>query len=89
MYCKSVSFRGFENLLEKPPDEMSSFSESEAVRLIKDSGTSIWNQLSKEVRLTETFFLIMFFFFKCIYVLFSEAASVVNTISPWCIVACG
>lgn len=38
VYCKSVSFRGFENLPEKPPDEMSSFSESEALRLIKDSG---------------------------------------------------
>ncbi|XP_075894792.1 1-phosphatidylinositol 4,5-bisphosphate phosphodiesterase delta-3-A [Nelusetta ayraudi] len=38
VYCKSVSFRGFENLSEKPPDEMSSFSESEALRQIKDSG---------------------------------------------------
>lgn len=41
VYCKSAPFRGFENLSEKPPDEMSSFSESDALRLIKDSGTSV------------------------------------------------
>ncbi|XP_003964868.2 1-phosphatidylinositol 4,5-bisphosphate phosphodiesterase delta-3-A [Takifugu rubripes] len=38
VYCRSVPFRGFENLFENPPNEMSSFSESEALRLIKDSG---------------------------------------------------
>ncbi|XP_039972491.1 1-phosphatidylinositol 4,5-bisphosphate phosphodiesterase delta-3-A [Xiphias gladius] len=38
VYCRSVPFRGFEKTSEKPPDEMSSFSESEALRLIKDSG---------------------------------------------------
>ncbi|XP_056258211.1 1-phosphatidylinositol 4,5-bisphosphate phosphodiesterase delta-3-A [Seriola aureovittata] len=38
VYCRSVPFRGFENPSEKPPNEMSSFSESEALRLIKDSG---------------------------------------------------
>uniref|UniRef100_G3P4B1 Phosphoinositide phospholipase C n=1 Tax=Gasterosteus aculeatus aculeatus TaxID=481459 RepID=G3P4B1_GASAC len=38
VYCSSVPFRGFENASEKPPNEMSSFSESEALRLIKDSG---------------------------------------------------
>ena len=38
VYCQSVSFRGFENLSTKPANEMSSFSESEALRLIKDSG---------------------------------------------------
>ncbi|TMS14683.1 1-phosphatidylinositol 4,5-bisphosphate phosphodiesterase delta-3-A [Larimichthys crocea] len=38
VYCKSVPFRGFDNLSEKPPDEMSSFSESDALKLIKDSG---------------------------------------------------
>uniref|UniRef100_A0A3Q3J381 Phosphoinositide phospholipase C n=1 Tax=Monopterus albus TaxID=43700 RepID=A0A3Q3J381_MONAL len=38
VYCKSITFRGFENLSEKSADEMSSFSESEALRLIKDSG---------------------------------------------------
>ncbi|XP_049417638.1 1-phosphatidylinositol 4,5-bisphosphate phosphodiesterase delta-3-A [Epinephelus fuscoguttatus] len=38
VYCTSVPFRGFENASEKPPNEMSSFSESEALRLIKDSG---------------------------------------------------
>ncbi|MEQ2158255.1 1-phosphatidylinositol 4 5-bisphosphate phosphodiesterase delta-3-A [Goodea atripinnis] len=38
VYCKSVSFRGFESASNVHPDEMSSFSESEAIRLIKDSG---------------------------------------------------
>ncbi|KAM3599068.1 uncharacterized protein V6R79_026267 [Siganus canaliculatus] len=38
VYCRSVPFRGFENLSEKLPSEMSSFSESDALRLIKDSG---------------------------------------------------
>ncbi|XP_026215117.1 1-phosphatidylinositol 4,5-bisphosphate phosphodiesterase delta-3-A [Anabas testudineus] len=38
VYCKSVPFHGFQNVSEKPPNEMSSFSESEALRLIKDSG---------------------------------------------------
>ncbi|TNN85881.1 1-phosphatidylinositol 4,5-bisphosphate phosphodiesterase delta-3-A [Liparis tanakae] len=38
VYCRSVPFRGFENPSEKPPNEMSSFSESDALRLIKDSG---------------------------------------------------
>lgn len=41
VYCSSVPFRGFENASEKPPNEMSSFSESEALRLIKDSGTTM------------------------------------------------
>ncbi|KAG7234782.1 hypothetical protein INR49_003996 [Caranx melampygus] len=38
VYCRSVPFRGFENLSDKPPNEMSSFSENEALKLIKDSG---------------------------------------------------
>ncbi|XP_059925955.1 1-phosphatidylinositol 4,5-bisphosphate phosphodiesterase delta-3-A-like isoform X1 [Gadus macrocephalus] len=38
VYCRSVSFRGFQNLSEKAANEMSSFSESEALRLIKDTG---------------------------------------------------
>ncbi|KAM7387292.1 hypothetical protein PAMA_009761 [Pampus argenteus] len=38
VYCRSVPFCGFENTSQKPPNEMSSFSESEALRLIKDSG---------------------------------------------------
>jgi len=41
VYCRSVPFRGFENPSEKPPNEMSSFSESDALRLIKDSGTTM------------------------------------------------
>lgn len=40
MYCRSVPFRGFENMAENPPNEMSSFSESDALRLIKDAGTN-------------------------------------------------
>uniref|UniRef100_UPI003AB08E2A 1-phosphatidylinositol 4,5-bisphosphate phosphodiesterase delta-3-A-like isoform X1 n=1 Tax=Centroberyx gerrardi TaxID=166262 RepID=UPI003AB08E2A len=38
VYCRSVPFRGFENTSAKPPNEMSSFSESDALKLIKDSG---------------------------------------------------
>uniref|UniRef100_A0A8C6KIR2 Phosphoinositide phospholipase C n=1 Tax=Nothobranchius furzeri TaxID=105023 RepID=A0A8C6KIR2_NOTFU len=38
VYCRSVPFRGFENARKLPPEEMSSFSECEAVKLIKDSG---------------------------------------------------
>ncbi|XP_055017175.1 1-phosphatidylinositol 4,5-bisphosphate phosphodiesterase delta-3-A-like, partial [Boleophthalmus pectinirostris] len=38
VYCRSVSFSGFENTNEKAPNEMSSFSESDALKLIKDSG---------------------------------------------------
>lgn len=40
VYCRSVPFCGFENTSEKLPNEMSSFSESDALRLIKDSGTT-------------------------------------------------
>lgn len=40
MYCRSVPFLGFENMSENPPNEMSSFSESDALRLIKDAGTN-------------------------------------------------
>ncbi|KAM9745745.1 1-phosphatidylinositol 4,5-bisphosphate phosphodiesterase delta-3-A [Menidia menidia] len=38
VYCRSVPFRGFEKTSKTYPNEMSSFSESEALRLIKDSG---------------------------------------------------
>ncbi|XP_034046119.1 1-phosphatidylinositol 4,5-bisphosphate phosphodiesterase delta-3-A isoform X2 [Thalassophryne amazonica] len=38
VYCKSVPFCGFENMSDKPPHEMCSFSESDALRLIKDTG---------------------------------------------------
>uniref|UniRef100_A0A3Q2XH46 Phosphoinositide phospholipase C n=1 Tax=Hippocampus comes TaxID=109280 RepID=A0A3Q2XH46_HIPCM len=38
VYCRSVPFCGFTNVGEKPPEEMSSFSENDALRLIKDSG---------------------------------------------------
>ncbi|XP_003442178.1 1-phosphatidylinositol 4,5-bisphosphate phosphodiesterase delta-3-A isoform X1 [Oreochromis niloticus] len=38
VYCKSVPFRGFGNVSEKPPNEMSSFSENDALKHIKESG---------------------------------------------------
>uniref|UniRef100_A0A8C5HF03 Phosphoinositide phospholipase C n=1 Tax=Gouania willdenowi TaxID=441366 RepID=A0A8C5HF03_GOUWI len=38
VYCRSVPFRGFESVSELQPNDMSSFSESDALRLIKDSG---------------------------------------------------
>uniref|UniRef100_A0AAY3ZWW7 Phosphoinositide phospholipase C n=1 Tax=Denticeps clupeoides TaxID=299321 RepID=A0AAY3ZWW7_9TELE len=38
VYTRSVPFKGFEPEPNKPPNEMTSFSESEALRLIKDSG---------------------------------------------------
>uniref|UniRef100_A0A8B9JIR4 Phosphoinositide phospholipase C n=1 Tax=Astyanax mexicanus TaxID=7994 RepID=A0A8B9JIR4_ASTMX len=38
VYCSSVSFSGFDAANQKPPSEMSSFSENEALKHIKDSG---------------------------------------------------
>ncbi|KAM9392351.1 1-phosphatidylinositol 4,5-bisphosphate phosphodiesterase delta-3-A [Pholidichthys leucotaenia] len=38
VYCRSIPFHGFGNVSEKPPNEMSSFCETDALRLIKDSG---------------------------------------------------
>ncbi|KAI4893915.1 hypothetical protein NFI96_027807, partial [Prochilodus magdalenae] len=38
VYCNSVPFGGFEAANQKPPSEMSSFSENDALKLIKDSG---------------------------------------------------
>lgn len=38
VYTCSVPFRGFEQAAGRPAAEMSSFSESKALRLIKDSG---------------------------------------------------
>uniref|UniRef100_A0A669CDK4 Phosphoinositide phospholipase C n=1 Tax=Oreochromis niloticus TaxID=8128 RepID=A0A669CDK4_ORENI len=42
VYCKSVPFRGFGNVSEKPPNEMSSFSENDALKHIKESGTILF-----------------------------------------------
>lgn len=39
VYTRSVAFKGFDKSAKKPPNEMSSFSESDAVKLIKESGT--------------------------------------------------
>ncbi|XP_056627861.1 1-phosphatidylinositol 4,5-bisphosphate phosphodiesterase delta-3-A [Triplophysa dalaica] len=38
VYTRSVAFKGFDKSAKKPPNEMSSFSESDAVKLIKESG---------------------------------------------------
>uniref|UniRef100_A0A3P9A797 Phosphoinositide phospholipase C n=1 Tax=Esox lucius TaxID=8010 RepID=A0A3P9A797_ESOLU len=38
VYCRSVPFPGFQHSARKPPDELSSFNENDALRLIKDSG---------------------------------------------------
>ncbi|XP_071241159.1 1-phosphatidylinositol 4,5-bisphosphate phosphodiesterase delta-3-A-like [Salvelinus alpinus] len=38
VYCRSVPFRGFQHSTQKPPDEMSSFSENDALKHIKDTG---------------------------------------------------
>lgn len=39
VYTCSVPFKSFEQAAKSPANDMSSFSESEALRLIKDSGT--------------------------------------------------
>lgn len=41
VYTCSVPFKGFEQAAERPATEMSSFSESKALRLIKDSGMTM------------------------------------------------
>uniref|UniRef100_A0A8C7IUB4 Phosphoinositide phospholipase C n=1 Tax=Oncorhynchus kisutch TaxID=8019 RepID=A0A8C7IUB4_ONCKI len=38
VYCRSVPFRGFQHSTQKPPDEMSSFNENDALKHIKDTG---------------------------------------------------
>ncbi|XP_048035419.1 1-phosphatidylinositol 4,5-bisphosphate phosphodiesterase delta-3-A isoform X1 [Megalobrama amblycephala] len=38
VYTCSVAFKGFDPSAKKPPNEMSSFSESDALKLIKESG---------------------------------------------------
>uniref|UniRef100_A0A671NZU0 Phosphoinositide phospholipase C n=1 Tax=Sinocyclocheilus anshuiensis TaxID=1608454 RepID=A0A671NZU0_9TELE len=38
VYCQSVPFSGFKTASQRPPSMMSSFSENEALKLIKDSG---------------------------------------------------
>ncbi|KAG9337602.1 hypothetical protein JZ751_028454 [Albula glossodonta] len=40
VYCQSVHFHGFDHASKKPPSEMSSFSENDALKHIKDSGKS-------------------------------------------------
>jgi len=39
VYTRSVAFKQFDPSTKKPPNEMSSFSESDALKLIKESGT--------------------------------------------------
>ncbi|XP_029491570.2 1-phosphatidylinositol 4,5-bisphosphate phosphodiesterase delta-3-A-like [Oncorhynchus nerka] len=38
VYCRSVPFRGFQHSAQKPPDELSSFNENDALKHIKDTG---------------------------------------------------
>ncbi|XP_055746712.1 1-phosphatidylinositol 4,5-bisphosphate phosphodiesterase delta-3-A-like [Salvelinus fontinalis] len=38
VYCRSVPFHGFQHSAQKPPDEMSSFNENDALKHIKDTG---------------------------------------------------
>ncbi|KAL4659275.1 1-phosphatidylinositol 4,5-bisphosphate phosphodiesterase delta-3-A-like [Arapaima gigas] len=38
VYCQSVSFNGFEQTAKRPPSDMCSFSENEALKHIKESG---------------------------------------------------
>ncbi|XP_048857018.1 1-phosphatidylinositol 4,5-bisphosphate phosphodiesterase delta-3-A-like [Brienomyrus brachyistius] len=38
VYCRSVPFRGFGQAAKKPPSEIASFSESEALRHVKEAG---------------------------------------------------
>nr|XP_023691311.1 1-phosphatidylinositol 4,5-bisphosphate phosphodiesterase delta-3-A-like isoform X2 [Paramormyrops kingsleyae] len=38
VYCRSVNFRGFDHVSAKSPSEMSSFSENDALKHIKESG---------------------------------------------------
>ena len=38
VYTRSVPFKGFEQAAKSPSTDMSSFSESEALRHVKDSG---------------------------------------------------
>ncbi|XP_036428876.1 1-phosphatidylinositol 4,5-bisphosphate phosphodiesterase delta-3-A isoform X2 [Colossoma macropomum] len=38
VYTRSIPFKGFDQAAKKPPNEMSSFSESEALKHIKNSG---------------------------------------------------
>ncbi|XP_062874816.1 1-phosphatidylinositol 4,5-bisphosphate phosphodiesterase delta-3-A [Trichomycterus rosablanca] len=38
VYCNSMPFPGFDAARDRPPSEMSSFSENEALKLMKDSG---------------------------------------------------
>lgn len=40
-YTRSVPFRSFEQAAKNPETDLSSFSESEALRLIKDSGMKV------------------------------------------------
>ncbi|XP_036408122.1 1-phosphatidylinositol 4,5-bisphosphate phosphodiesterase delta-3-A-like [Megalops cyprinoides] len=48
-YCRSVPFHGFEHASKKPPSDMSSFSESDALRHIKDSGKLFVRHNSKHL----------------------------------------
>ncbi|KAK7168001.1 hypothetical protein R3I94_002149 [Phoxinus phoxinus] len=49
VYCQSVPFCGFETANQRPPSVMSSFSENEALKLIKDSGKMFVRHNSRQL----------------------------------------
>ncbi|XP_057215180.1 1-phosphatidylinositol 4,5-bisphosphate phosphodiesterase delta-3-A [Triplophysa rosa] len=49
VYTRSVAFKGFDKSAKKPPNEMASFSESDAVKLIKESGKLFVRHNSKQL----------------------------------------
>ncbi|XP_039543345.1 1-phosphatidylinositol 4,5-bisphosphate phosphodiesterase delta-3-A [Pimephales promelas] len=49
VYCQSVPFSGFETANQRPPSMMSSFSENEALKLIKDSGKMFVRHNSRQL----------------------------------------
>ncbi|XP_052346785.1 1-phosphatidylinositol 4,5-bisphosphate phosphodiesterase delta-3-A-like isoform X1 [Oncorhynchus keta] len=49
VYCRSVPFRGFQHSAQKPPDEMSSFNENDALKHIKDTGNLFVRHNSRQL----------------------------------------
>ncbi|XP_058230768.1 1-phosphatidylinositol 4,5-bisphosphate phosphodiesterase delta-3-A [Hemibagrus wyckioides] len=49
VYCRSVPFPGFDAASQRPPSEMSSFSENEALKQIKDSGNLFVRHNSRQL----------------------------------------
>ncbi|XP_061086740.1 1-phosphatidylinositol 4,5-bisphosphate phosphodiesterase delta-3-A-like [Conger conger] len=49
VYCRGVPFRGFDHAAKKSPSQLSSFSESEALRHIKESGNQFVRHNSRQL----------------------------------------